>query len=294
MQRRGSSSSSRRSLALQVVLAAICLVPLLAPGRAQAGGDPAAGKALSLACQTCHIPTNPSSSAPRLAGQREGYLLKQLRAFRAGDRKDDLMGAIAKQLSDDDIANLAAFWSKEAAGSDTEVPAATLPIRTSKLTIPRDFPKGYTLYHTELDEKEGSVARTYANSIAVAAARAGKPLPDGSMIFTVNYSAKLDAEKKVVREADGSPAVDKVTSYSGMGSKAGWGKDIPQLLRNDNWAYSLFTADGKPRTEVNQAVCLACHKPQAAASYVFSLQALKDKAQAKPGAAAASSGKVAK
>lgn len=255
---------------------------LLAPHAALAGGNAAEGKAKSLACQTCHIPVSPTSGVPHLAGQREAYLAKQLRAFRAGDRKDDLMSVIAKQLSDADIENLAAFWSQEPAGSDVEVPAATLPIRTSKLAIPKDFPKGFTLYHFELDEKAGTVARTYANAPAVAAARARKPIPDGSMIITVNYTAKLDAAKQPVREADGSPAVDQVKSYSAMGSQAGWGKVIPDLLRNDNWAYGLFTAEKTARTEINQAVCLACHKPKASDSYVFSLAALQAKAGAKP------------
>jgi cytochrome c553 len=255
---------------------------LLSPHAALAGGNAAEGKAQSLACQACHIPVSSTSGVPRLAGQREAYLAKQLKAFRAGDRKDDLMSAIAKQLSDADIENLSAFWSQEPVSSDVAALPATLPIRTSKLTMPKDFPKGFTLYHFELDAKAGTVARTYANAPALAAARAGKPLPDGSMLIVANYSAKLDAAKQPVREADGSPAVDQLQSYAAMGSQAGWGKAIPELLRNDNWAYGMFTPEKAPRTEINQAVCLACHKPKASDSYVFTLAALQEKAGGRP------------
>jgi hypothetical protein len=59
-----------------------------------------------------------------------------------------------------------------------------------------------------------------------------------------------------------------------MASGAGWGADIPEMLRNGNWHYTVFTLDKKPRPGVNQAECLACHKPLDGASYVFTLKEL--------------------
>jgi hypothetical protein len=46
------------------------------------------------------------------------------------------------------------------------------------------------------------------------------------------------------------------------------------MLRNGNWHYAVFTLDKKVRPGVNQAECLACHKPLDAASYVFTLKEL--------------------
>jgi cytochrome c553 len=244
-------------------------------------GNAAEGKAKSLACQACHISGNPTSQVPHLVGQRATYLMKQLKAFKAGDRKDDMMSAIATQLSDADIANLAAYWSAEPAGSDTKLPAEVMAIKTSKMTFPRAFPKGFAVYHSSFSAEDGAVSKSYVNAGALTAVRAGKPLPDGSMIMVVNYAAKLDDKKQPVREPGGDYAVDKALSYSGMEARAGWGKDIPELLRNGNWNYGLFTADKAPRAELNQAVCLACHKPLAADSYVFTMKALKEKAAAK-------------
>ncbi|HHQ43059.1 MAG TPA: cytochrome c [Chromatiales bacterium] len=87
-------------------------VVLLAAAPAQAG-DAAAGKAKAVMCAGCHgsdgISLNPLW--PNLAGQKEGYLIKQLRAFRDGTRKDPMMEPIAKNLSDEDIENLAAYFS---------------------------------------------------------------------------------------------------------------------------------------------------------------------------------------
>jgi YVTN family beta-propeller protein len=52
-----------------------------------------------------------------LAGQGRGYLVKQLEAFRDGTRKDPLMSPVAKGLSDDDIGNLAAYFSSITPGT---------------------------------------------------------------------------------------------------------------------------------------------------------------------------------
>lgn len=271
----------RSSSSIWAVLIGLCLLGLPGVrGLAQAGGNAEEGKAKSLACQACHIPINPASGPPRLVGQREAYLAKQLRAFRSGDRKDDQMSVIAKQLSDADIENLAAYWSQQPPGSDVEAPPAAAAIRTSKVAIPKDFPKGFVVFDSKLDEKAGTVSRNYANAIALAAAKAQRPLPEGSVIIVVNYLAKLDAQKQPVREADGSYGVGAVKSYSAMESRAAWGKEIPEVLRNDSWVYGVFTPEKVARTEVNQAVCLVCHKTKAADSYVFTLAALRAKAGA--------------
>ncbi|MBL8514862.1 MAG: cytochrome P460 family protein, partial [Betaproteobacteria bacterium] len=56
---------------------------------------------------------------------------------------------------------------------------------------------------------------------------------------------------------------------------AGWGDAIPELLRNGNWSYGLFTADRQARADVSYAECFACHQPKGATSYVFALEAIK-------------------
>ena len=50
---------------------------------------------------------------PNLAGQQEMYLAKSIKAFRDGQRKDPMMSPMAAALSDEDIANLAAFYAAQ-------------------------------------------------------------------------------------------------------------------------------------------------------------------------------------
>ena len=88
-------------------------VALLTTTAAWSAGKVVSGMNASIPCQACHGADGVgiSGEIPNLAGQKTGYLQAQLRAFKSGDRKHDVMGAIAKQLSDSDVENLAAFWN---------------------------------------------------------------------------------------------------------------------------------------------------------------------------------------
>ena len=75
--------------------------------------DIEAGKAKSAVCAACHGPAGVSVSPlwPNLAGQKEAYLAKQIRAFKSGERKDPSMAPMVAGLTDADIDNLAAYYA---------------------------------------------------------------------------------------------------------------------------------------------------------------------------------------
>jgi len=85
-------------------------------------GDPAAGKALARNCAACHGETGIGSNPawPSIAGQRPGYLVNVLKAFRAGLRKDPMMAGVARGLSDTDIADLAAHYAAQSCAPATK------------------------------------------------------------------------------------------------------------------------------------------------------------------------------
>jgi cytochrome c553 len=73
-----------------------------------------AGKAKAVgACNMCHGETGISNlpNAPHLAGQPEIYLIEQLKAMRSGKRPSETMSFIAKPLTDDEIKDLASWYS---------------------------------------------------------------------------------------------------------------------------------------------------------------------------------------
>ncbi|HEY4211160.1 MAG TPA: cytochrome c [Steroidobacteraceae bacterium] len=93
---------------------AVLAVTLTTSGNTHAAGDPAAGKAKSATCGACHGPSGISTNDawPSIAGQKQAYMVTQLKAFRDGTRADPVMSPLAKPLSDRDIQDLAAFFSR--------------------------------------------------------------------------------------------------------------------------------------------------------------------------------------
>ncbi len=80
-----------------------------------AGGDASAGKTKSATCAGCHGVDGNSANPewPNLAGQGAAYLEKQLKEFKAGQRENPTMSPMAAPLAEQDMADLAAFYSSQ-------------------------------------------------------------------------------------------------------------------------------------------------------------------------------------
>lgn len=76
-------------------------------------GDAKAGKTKAVQCSVCHGTDGLSKmvEAPNLAGQPTVYVEEQLRNYRSGKRNHEVMGVIAKALSDKEIEDLAAWFA---------------------------------------------------------------------------------------------------------------------------------------------------------------------------------------
>ncbi len=91
----------------------LAMAALVGAGSVNAAGNKDAGKAKSAACAACHGVDGNSSIAqnPKLAGQSEGYLLKQLQEFKSKKRDNATMYGMVAALSDQDMADLAAYYA---------------------------------------------------------------------------------------------------------------------------------------------------------------------------------------
>jgi len=89
--------------------------------------DANAGKEKSATCSACHGPTGVSASPmfPNLAGQNDAYIIKQLKDFKSGTRSDAMMGPMAANLSEEDMADLAAYFSGLPSAIEQAVAAAS-------------------------------------------------------------------------------------------------------------------------------------------------------------------------
>jgi cytochrome c553 len=97
----------------KVIVTTMASLLLVTANISMAGGDAAAGKAKAATCAGCHGAAGISANPlwPNLAGQKDAYMVKQMKAFRDGKRSDPMMSPMAKPLSDADIDNLAAYFS---------------------------------------------------------------------------------------------------------------------------------------------------------------------------------------
>ena len=84
----------------------------VSPALTLAAVDPAAAVVVVGRCVACHGADGIGKAPqyPNLRGQKASYIEKSLRAFRSGERKDPSMSAMAKPLTDAEIANLAAYF----------------------------------------------------------------------------------------------------------------------------------------------------------------------------------------
>lgn len=78
-------------------------------------GDPVAGKLKSQVCQGCHGVDGNSTDEqiPKLAGQYDKYIIKQLRNYQAGIRSHEIMNAMATTLSEEDLTDIAAYFANQ-------------------------------------------------------------------------------------------------------------------------------------------------------------------------------------
>jgi len=109
---------------LRVIAVLLFSGTLFFAGFVSAAGDAEAGKAASATCAGCHgadgnstIPTN-----PKLAGQYESYIVQALKSYRSGARQSPIMSGFAAALTDQQIADLAAYFSSQKSDLQTVVP----------------------------------------------------------------------------------------------------------------------------------------------------------------------------
>jgi cytochrome c553 len=125
-----SGLSKKSGMARGLIASTVVLLGMTVANLANATGNVEAGQTkAATVCVACHGLDGNSVNPewPSLAGQHEKYIIKQIKAFRAGERSNALMSPIAMTLTDQDIEDVAAYFTtqkikgKEAAKSKVEV-----------------------------------------------------------------------------------------------------------------------------------------------------------------------------
>jgi cytochrome c553 len=103
----------RRVLARGAILAMLSALCVSAQCGAAGAGNVKAGREKAEKCAVCHGLDGMAkiAEAPNLAGQNENYLVKQLGAFKDGERKNEMMSIVITDLTPTEIEDLAAYYS---------------------------------------------------------------------------------------------------------------------------------------------------------------------------------------
>lgn len=99
----------------RLLMAAVLGMAMSTTSLVMAQGNAGAGKGKAAVCAACHgTDGNSLSDAfPKLAGQHEGYIVKQLMDFKNGDRQNALMAPMVANLSEQDMADLGAYYASQ-------------------------------------------------------------------------------------------------------------------------------------------------------------------------------------
>jgi plastocyanin len=154
-----------------------------------------------------------------------------------------------------------------------------------KIAFPEGFDKG-TLYAVVERHDIKQYRELYSTPEAVKAVREGRPIPHGTVLTLVQYSAKVDDKGVPLKDAKGKFVKGDLVGYTVMEKRKGWGAEYPAEWRNGEWEYAAFTKDKKPNEKANANAknCFVCHKPHEKQDFVMSLASLSGTA---PGAAVA-------
>ena len=153
--------------------------------------------------------------------------------------------------------------------------AAAMQVKAGgeKVSFPEGFEKG-VMYAT-LDRYDIKQFRElYANKEAVDAVRAGRPIPSGTVLTLVQYKARVDAQGNLLKDAKGRFMKGDLIAYAVMEKRTGWGTEYGDDIRNGEWEYSVFGADGKFNDKANYKACFQCHKPHDQIDFVISYPAM--------------------
>ena len=224
-----------KTLLSTLVLAAAVDWGLPAAAQDAKPGDAGAGAMKIAMCIGCHnIPRYQASfpevyKVPKIAGQNEKYIVAALTEYRKGDRKHPTMRAIAASLSDQDIADVAAFYSKlgmeraataAAPAGSAAAPAEQPPAQVAKLLAQANCASCHGAnFNAPIDPSYPKLAGQYADYLYIAlkayqtdknphvgrnnAIMSGmvKPYSHADLKLIAGYLAELPGDVKTVPEA---------------------------------------------------------------------------------------------
>lgn len=141
----------------------------------------------------------------------------------------------------------------------------------ARVKYPAGFETNFVLYSI-VDRFDGKHARfMYIDKPSLAASKPGEALPDGVIVVMQLRAVELDsAGEPVLDEKGRMKPTDKVNAVFVQEKRKGWGQDIAPELRNGDWDYAVFKADGSVNDQIKLDGCFTCHLNRKGRDFTFS------------------------
>ncbi len=133
-----------------------------------------------------------------------------------------------------------------------------------RIAFPDGYQKDYVLYDV-IDRPDLKIVRYfYVDPASLKAAKPGKPVPFGTTLVMADKKAKLGAGGRVAVDKNGRMIADGDFYRVFVQKKGkGWGDDHPATMKNGDWEYAAFNADGTRPADAKYEACFSCHNNRA-------------------------------
>jgi hemoglobin len=135
--------------------------------------------------------------------------------------------------------------------------APLVPVKDGDLAIPAGY-KSWPKFLSAVQRPDAKQVREIYMNPASTSATAAKGFPNGTVFVMENYGAKADAAGALVQGADGKLVKGDLLRVFVMGKNEGWGQSAPDGLKNGDWIYAAYLANGDKAPDPI-AACRACH-----------------------------------
>jgi Cytochrome P460 len=143
-----------------------------------------------------------------------------------------------------------------------------------KIAFPENYAKG--VLYTTVDRPDNKQYRElFSTPEAIAALKAGHPIPSGTVLTLVQYKAVLNAAGEPEKDSNGRFMKGDLIGYTVMEKRTGWGAEYADDMRNGEWEYQAFKADKTVNDKAVLKNCFTCHKPLDKQDFVFSFDKMK-------------------
>ena len=139
--------------------------------------------------------------------------------------------------------------------------------KDGELAVPADY-KSWPKFLSAIQRPDAKQVREIYMNPAATQATASAGFANGTVFVMENYAAMETTDGRLATGSDGKLIKADLLRVFVMGKNAGWGQEVPEPLRNGNWVYASYLADGRTKGPEDTATCRACHLPLANKDFV--------------------------